>query len=386
MGYRPALDGLRAFAVLAVVLFHATSSYSWQYKGGFLGVDVFFVISGCLITLLLLAEHERTGTVSLGAFYGRRALRLLPALVVTLVWVGVAIEVTGWRAGQSYLTSALEALFYVANWASIHGTKSPLGYLTHTWSLSIEEQFYLLWPGILLLLLRRRVSRRHLLAGVVALVALVAVVRAVGWLLVGGLAHYRFFYLSTFTRADCILVGVALGIAVTDDRLLARLRWADRTVVAVVAAAALVVITFTTRVVSGWYYLGGATLVAVLAAVLVAHGLRRDSGPVSTVLTWQPLVHVGRRSYGLYLVQLPVIAFLSRINNEHLHARGGVFVLMAVAASLVVAELSWSVVERPFLRLKDRRLEPPRADVVPVRDEEDWVAPVGVVPSGEAAR
>ena len=386
MGYRPALDGLRAFAVLAVVLFHATSSYTWQYKGGFLGVDVFFVISGCLITLLLLAEYERSATVSLRAFYGRRALRLLPALVVTLVWVGVAIEVTGWRVGQSYLRSALEALFYVANWASLHGTKSPLGYLTHTWSLSIEEQFYLLWPGVLLLLLRRRVSRRHLLGVVVGLIALVALGRAVAWLVADGPAHYRFFYLSTVTRADCILVGVALGIAVTDERVMARLRWVDNKAVAVLAAAALVGITFATRVVSGWYYLGGATLVAVLAAVLVAHGMRRDSGPVATVLTWGPLVHVGRRSYGLYLVQLPLIVFLSRINNEHLHVGGIAFVLLAVAASLVAAELSWTLIERPFLRLKDRRLEPPRADVVPVTGEHEWVAPAGVVPSGEAAR
>ena len=386
MGYRPALDGLRAFAVIAVVLFHATSSFSWQYKGGFLGVDVFFVISGCLITLLLLAEHERTHTVSLPAFYGRRALRLLPALVLTIVWVGVAIEVTGWRGGQSYVKSAVEALFYVANWASLQGAKSPLGYLTHTWSLSIEEQFYLIWPGVLLLLLRRRVSRRHLLAGVTALIALVVVVRAAGWLAVGGVAHYRFFYLSTVTRADCILVGVALGIAVTDDRLRARLRWADSTAVAAAAAGALVLVTFTTRVVSGWYYLGGATVVALLAAVLVAHGLSRDSGPVASVLAWKPLVHVGRRSYGLYLVHLPLIVFLSRANNEWVHARGSVFVLAAIVASLVAAEASWTLVERPFLLLKDRRLEPPRADVVPVRDEQPWVAPAGVVPSGEAAR
>ena len=165
LGYRPALDGLRGVAVLAVMVYH-----SGLIRGGFLGVDVFFTLSGFLITTLLLEEYARTGTLAIGRFYIRRALRLLPALVAFLIfWGGVIltrIPSEYWSVLGGYL---LGVLGYVANWLYIYWR--PLGVFSHTWSLAIEEQFYLVWPVLLFLLLRWVRRAPWIVAGLLAAAA-----------------------------------------------------------------------------------------------------------------------------------------------------------------------------------------------------------------------
>jgi peptidoglycan/LPS O-acetylase OafA/YrhL len=215
-----ALDGMRAVAVMVVIL-HA--GLSWL-PGGFLGVDVFFVLSGYLITTLLLTELDRTGRVNLTAFWARRARRLLPALLV-LVAVVSAVSPMVLPPTETALIrdDALSALAYVANWRMIsRGTDyfaqtaapSPL---QHTWSLAIEEQFYLLWPLVLLLLLRWRPGRRQGLVAVVAIAVLGAVASvAAGWLLADAGSNLNRVYFGSDTRAVSILVGVGLaGILAT---------------------------------------------------------------------------------------------------------------------------------------------------------------------------
>src|SRR2546423_14352200 len=203
--YRPALDGVRALAVTAVLLFHGGVSF---LPGGFLGVDAFFVLSGYLITSLLLAERAETGRIRLGAFWARRARRLLPALLVVIMVVAVAgryllpdVEVTLLR------WDAFAALAYVANWRMIYrGTDyftqtSAPSPLQHTWSLGIEEQFYWLWPVLVLLLLR---SRRAIFAFSV-LGATVSAVLALT------LHDTNRVYFGTDTRAQALLIGCALA-------------------------------------------------------------------------------------------------------------------------------------------------------------------------------
>jgi len=200
LGYRPALDGFRGVSILAVMLYN-----TGILTGGFLGVDMFFVLSGFLITSLLLDELASTGHVSFRAFYVRRALRLLPALAPLVVIAGGAMIV--WDPSLGTVGFVLSVIFYTANWAIVYGL--PQGLLGHAWSLAIEEQFYAIWPPLLLLLVRMVRRRWALLLIVVAAVGLAVA--------------YRFTIMSTPTRmariyvgldahADPVLVGCALGI------------------------------------------------------------------------------------------------------------------------------------------------------------------------------
>ena len=156
MGYQPGLDGLRAISVIAVILYHA--GFGWM-PGGFLGVEVFFVVSGYLITSLLIEEREKSGGVRLRQFWLRRARRLLPALFAVLITVGVWVALFGTAQQQSDLhRDYLPAIFYVANWGQIFGGAQYFGNfspLRHVWSLAVEEQWYLLWPLAFVLITRR---------------------------------------------------------------------------------------------------------------------------------------------------------------------------------------------------------------------------------------
>jgi peptidoglycan/LPS O-acetylase OafA/YrhL len=353
MRYRPVLDGLRGVFVLAVLYFHAAETYpNLRYPGGFLSVDVFFVISGALITILLLAEHDRTGRISLTAFYGRRALRLFPALLATVAWLTVVVAGFGLSKGQSFARSAAETLLYVANWAELAGAN--LGYLTHTWSLSIEEQFYLVWAVLLVVLLKHGVRRERLLAGAVAAVVVIWVVRAAVVLTLHPNPN-RYLYLNTFARADTIAAGVALGITATVPAVRARLRVLDSAAAA--AAGLLVVLAISTFALirDEWIWIWGYPVVIVCVVVVVGHGLRRDTGPVVGVLGSSPLVWLGRRSYALYLIHLPVLQLWGRVVG-HDTWHGAAYIGSGAAVSIAGAALSWRYVEQPFLALKNRRL------------------------------
>ena len=207
----PGLDGLRAVAVAAVLLFHA--GFHWM-PGGFLGVDVFFVLSGFLITSLLLREFERSGRISLRSFWARRVRRLFPALLVLLAAVSVYAGLAGADGRRPLSLDGLAALGYFANWRFVFSHQGyfartgPPSLLQHTWSLSIEEQFYVVWPLVLALLLRRRRPRRAVLA--VALTGAVASAVAMALLAPGG-DHSRAYYGSD-THAQGLLIGAALAV------------------------------------------------------------------------------------------------------------------------------------------------------------------------------
>ncbi len=351
--YVPGLDGLRGLAVIAVVAFHAD-----RLRGGFLGVDLFFVLSGFLITSLLLAEHGSTGHIGLRAFWGRRARRLLPALLVVLTAVLVVTLLVGDARDLARLRAdGLATLFYVANWEAIRsgadywahfGSPSPL---RHTWSLGIEEQFYLLFPlvavGLLVLLGRRRPA-----LGLGAACAVLAAI-SVGLLVHGELAGVdrSRLYLGTDTRMASILIGAGLACAIGAVGHVPAGR--PRRLLEAVAAVALVGLVVSWFVVDGqqrFVYAGGLALLALGAAAVIAAVTHPDPGPVHRVLAWRPLVAVGLVSYGLYLWHWPVFVFLDR-RRVGLDGLPLLAVQLAVTAALTVA--SYHLVEQP---IRQRRL------------------------------
>ncbi|MEM9467038.1 MAG: acyltransferase family protein [Actinomycetota bacterium] len=358
--YQPALDGLRAVAVIAVILYHL--DLEWM-SGGFLGVDTFFVLSGYLITSLLLVEYETTGTVSLRDFWVRRAKRLLPAALLLLLVVAVyswAVAPTD-RLG-TIRGDSLATLAYVANWrfilddASYFELWSEASPLRHMWSLAIEEQFYVLWPLIVLGLLRAGRGRPTALtiscllgtAGSVVLMAVLADVdrsRA---------------YFGTDTRAHTILVGALLAI------LLRRAPTPSATATRAVhaaGAAAIVLVGVAFVIVDDAdiaFYRGGSLAFSVLVAVVITAGVSNHSSLVASLLDRSALRWIGQISYGLYLWHWPMIVWLT---PERVGTDGFGLDTIRVVATFACTIVSYRMVEQP---IRHRRTRPSRvARVVP---------------------
>jgi peptidoglycan/LPS O-acetylase OafA/YrhL len=349
-GYRPGLDGLRALAVLAVIAFH--DDYAWA-KGGFLGVDTFFVLSGFLITTLLLLEWKRNATVDLVAFWGRRARRLLPALLLVVCFVGLYSHfvVLPWER-HSVRSDMLASLFYVANWHFVAAGQSyfelfsAASPLRHMWSLAIEEQYYLVWPIVVLVCLRVTRGSLRLLAGVCA-VATVASMLAMRAQFVAS-DPTRAYY-GTDTRVQTILVGAMLAVLFVARPPGPRLR----RVLTIASVPALVTVFAAWHFASAtgaWYYRGGALAFAATAAVVVA-GVSQP-GVTSTALSVPPLVWIGRISYGLYLWHWPINVWLvpSRVPLDTLALNA-----LRLAVTFVAATLSYFLVEQP---IRARRFRP----------------------------
>ena len=357
---RPALDGIRALAVVGVVAYHLGGGEGSPVRGGFLGVDVFFVLSGYLITGLLLDEQRRRGRIDLAAFWFRRARRLLPALLLVVVavsaWVWWSQPPETWPARRADL---LWTLGYAANWHLAATSQDYFaGYdgaspVMHTWSLAIEEQFYLVWPllvvaGAALAAGRlggaaRRLGApaRRLGVGSVA----VAVLASASWLAAAwSPAHASQAYYGTPGRAQELLIGalVALALPAGVPRRLA-------SVLAATGGLGLVVAMALMPAHGPLYFRGGALAVAGLTALLVAGVEAAPASPAGRALALRPVAALGVVSYGVYLWHWPVLVALP------LPAAGGPAdtLRLQTARVLLVAALtaaSWLLVERPALR------------------------------------
>ena len=354
LGYVKGLDGIRAFAVAAVMAFHAGVTH---VTGGFLGVDAFFCLSGFLITSLLLGEARHSGTIRLGAFWARRARRLLPALLLVLCFVGLY----AWLAAPpgSYPGLRLDSfatLLYVANWHFIlEGSSyfqaalapSPL---THTWSLAIEEQFYLVWPIVVLGLVKLRRSPVAVLA--VAVVGSLASTAWMAWLHRAGGDPTRLYY-GTDTHAMTMLVGAALAaslaiVARRRDPSTLRARGAAGVVVQLVGlggAAVLAVMALKVTGTTPLLYKGGFLLAGVATAGIILSVVTAGRGPLAVFLGLGPIRFVGRISYGLYLWHYPMFLWL---DHERTGLYGVRLLAIRVGATFVVAVASFFLVERPI--------------------------------------
>jgi peptidoglycan/LPS O-acetylase OafA/YrhL len=357
LGYRPALDGVRAVAVVAVMLFHGTlvPGAPFRVDGGFFGVDVFFVLSGFLITTLLVEEYQRSERISLSSFYARRALRLLPALalVLAVVFVYSSLDLSDGVAHLVHVEALWTAL-YGLNWYFVveHNPLLTLLHLGHAWSLSIEEQFYLVRPIVLLGLLRLRLSAKLLVT--TALVGAAASAVAMAVVARNGLAGEFHALYGTDTRAQALLLGAALGLAAVNGML--PVRTATRAAVRVAgwAAAALLLLVFAGAFGSrsgSFLENGGYTLVALAAVALLAQLLLVPRGLIARSLAWTPVRAVGRISYGLYLWHLPLFLVL---DEERTGLSFWPLLIVRFVATFAAATASFFLVERPALRLKRR--------------------------------
>lgn len=348
----PGLDGLRALAVVAVLLFHLHAAW---LPGGFLGVDVFFVISGFLITTLLVREHARTGRVDLRGFWLRRARRLLPALLLVVVGSTLAARLVEGDLLVGIARQTLGALTFSTNWLEIaagsdyfHATSPQL--LMNLWSLAVEEQFYLLWPVMVLLLVRvvRRRRRRLLLPLALGLGSAVLMATRLD-----PLAPTRVYY-----GTDTHLVGLMLGAALAFAYAAPHRAWTRtpawghlRRPLTAWSLVVLFTLMVLAREDSAFTFRAGIPLAALATAVLV---LRVVSSPgrLREVCTARPVVWVGERSYGIYLWHWPVILVLGAL--WPIAPGGAAFVasrVLCVVMTLALAEASHRWVETPVRRL-----------------------------------
>ncbi|MBV5302654.1 MAG: acyltransferase [Chlorobium sp.] len=341
--HNPALDALRGIAVTFVFLFHA---HIKGFSGAFIGVDIFFVLSGFLITLLMLLEHEAKGSISLPKFYMRRVLRLMPGLVVMLLTFLVVIFLRFHDAATRlhHLQDALIALFYAANWTRALELNRP-DMLGHTWSLATEEQFYLLWPLFMLLLLPLTKGFRTLL--IAALLLLSWAWRV--YLLFEG-ASWNRLYNGLDCRADMLLAGCLLAALWHGGYLDG---WRRSPIVSkillVAACIALVAISGSVDWQQPPLYLWGYAVIALATAIVILEIVSLPKGLFSRLLSRKWLVWSGKISYGIYLWHYPVILLLDGvIPNNNLRA------FIAALITLLLAVLSWYGVEQPFLQLKQR--------------------------------
>jgi peptidoglycan/LPS O-acetylase OafA/YrhL len=319
--------------------------HSGLTRGGFLGVDMFFTLSGFLITSLMLEEHAATGTISVSAFYLRRALRLLPALFAFLAVWGifflVSLPTTYWSLVGTNL--ALVAL-YVANWAGIwwYG----LGIFGHTWSLAIEEQFYFVWPLAILLLIRG-VRRPTRIAWMLLVVAAASVIWRFDLALAG--ASVRRIYWGTDTHADGLLIGAALAFLVSGGRL-ARF---SRGLAAAGRASAVALVALLAVAPQVPAYTFGITVPVALSTAVIVLDVLDGRSWLARVLETRALVGIGRISYGLYLWHFPVFSKLGalRLPGEHAPYER---TALAWAATFAIALASYFLIERRALAYKDR--------------------------------
>jgi len=406
----PGLDGIRAFAVLAVIAFH--SGFSW-IPGGYYGVDAFFVLSGFLITSLLVTEWRESGTVALGRFWARRARRLLPALFVLLIAIGIVVALWPSVLNTTHLlASAVAATFYVANWHFVAGhanyftAVSQPSPLLHTWSLAIEEQFYLVWPLVVLAVLRGRRARPAVdepavddsaagsdegdlsggsgvipvagQPGAAVTVAAPSVDEGAGGpagaperarrlevllaiSIVGALASALLMavitpvgsdptraYYGTDTRAQGLLVGAAVALAFA--------RWGSvRGARARGALAGVAVLGVLVTALLWWRvpetsplaFHGGFLLASAAAAAVVAGAVQAPRSPVALALGWGPVRALGRISYGVYLWYWPVLLVMT---GSRVHLDGWPLFGARVAVTVAIAAASYHLVELPVRR------------------------------------
>ena len=363
--YQPALDGLRALAVLGVLLYHARVSWA---PGGFLGVDAFFVLSGFLITSLLVDEWRKRGRIDFRAFWARRARRLLPALVLVVIAVGTyALFVARPDELGRIRGDTFGSLLYVANWRQLFessyfaqlATPSPL---RHTWSLGIEEQWYLVWPLVLVLVLRVTAGRRWAVIGITTALAIgSAVLMAV--LFDPGGDPSRVYY-GTDTRAQALLLGAALALLLARPRQRSRRRRprassGAASLIALECAGILAVVYLGwlwTHVAdtSTWLYTGGFLVEGVAVAVLIIAATRPYSPILGPVLSVAPLRAIGWISYGLYLWHWPVYVYLTPARTG---LDGAELLVVRLAVTFALAMASYRLVEQP---IRHRTMSRPR--------------------------
>jgi peptidoglycan/LPS O-acetylase OafA/YrhL len=343
---------------------HAHLPYA---AGGFLGVEAFFALSGFLITSLLLAEFERFGSISLRRFYLRRFLRLYPALVLLLL-VGGAATLLIPALPRANLTSVPFILLYVANWLQLLSRSPfPLGYYANTWTLAVEEQFYLVWPAIGIACLAWRRGTRPLLLVALAIATFSLVARATAVATPDGAGAYGTDGVAFELMFGC-MTALLLRTSPRDGAIARAATWLAWPAVGVMAA----VILLDAKVVGSSHprfdpgQAAGHAVFTLAACVAIAHLYRSPGAVMARIASLWPLVWIGRISYGLYLWHYPLFLFVQK--NVPIHSLK-LQVGTEVGLTFAVAIGSYFLLERPLLRLKRR------FGTIPASDDSRWSNP-----------
>lgn len=354
LGNRPPLTGIRAFVIATILVFHSNFS---TWPGAWASISVFFVLSGFLITSMLMGEHARTRSINIGHFYARRALRLLPPLFITVGLLALyAAFVFIPDAGQRVWGDVLAAVFYYADFRSATGHEPLLGYLAQAWSLSIEEQYYVIWSLLLMAAMglgRRRAAYAVAISGVAASLGFACWTIMTAPRFTQAVANQVYFGFGS--RADALFVGCILGLVATGGHLNrphAWLRWAS--VAAAVASSAvlawvIVEIPYNTRPALLWWL----PVSIVASAFLILYFVVCPRGWGSRFVGLAPFVLVGNLTYTIYLVHWPVYVALSPLTTGM-----SFWPLEAIRLAIIfgIALTSWYLVERPLMRWRRRAL------------------------------
>ncbi|MEP7114129.1 MAG: acyltransferase [Ilumatobacteraceae bacterium] len=353
LGFVPELDGVRGLAIIAVM---STHLMNWLFPGGALGVDLFFVLSGYLITSLLVKEWSDTDRIDLRAFWMRRILRLLPALSVYVVAAAAGAVIVG----ESVRTAGLAAVFsvfYLGNIVRAAGLAFPPS-MNHLWSLAIEEQFYLVWPMVFVLIRRRATRRASLIIGVVVSIVVFTAWRTVLWAAGAGETRLR---IAPDTRADVLLFGCLVGLLMSWN-LLPRLLDTRPVRLALWPAAVFMIVFLFIGGRNGrpvWAY----TAIGVASVVLLLNVLNPERVRVRAFMRWRPLVFLGSISYALYLWHLFVLVVAERVLST---TNTLILTVVAVPLSICIAVLSGVIIERPFRQMRNRYAPKSRVIGVPL--------------------
>ncbi len=353
--YIPALDGIRTLAVFAVFFYHLNLPLS---NGGLSGVTVFFVLSGYLITSLLTKEYQRCGTIKLGAFWLRRVKRLVPAIILVILTTAALCTIFNHVLLTKMRPDIIPSLFFVNNWWQIfhdlsyfeaQGSPSPL---TTFWSLAIEEQFYLLWPPLILLLFKLRISKAFIVKIVLALAIISACLMA---LLYSPDADPSRAYYGTDTRAFSLLLGAAaaflfpasaLGVE-GDGPFATRLSPLHLNIAGAISLVAIVISFMFLDGYSPFLYRGGMVLVSLFSVILIV-SVSAQSSWLAPAFALRPLTWLGERSYGIYLWHYPILLLMiprNVANSVPLHLICAVIIL-----TIIISALSYRFVENPIRR------------------------------------
>lgn len=351
-GHFPVLDGLRGIAVITVMCYHLeflVPSLHTVVKGGFLGVDMFFVLSGFLITSILVKEHDQNGKISLKNFYIRRTLRLMPAFwvfLITLFFLGKYILPANEAAVIYDNNNFVYAAVYLMNWHHAAGGVLT-GNLNHTWSLAIEEQFYIIWSLVLVKAFAEARSRKQIAAGTAFFIILLITQRAIRAALG---ASIDVLYYSTDTRIDALLIGCLASMLycwkLIPSRIFSSDAFARVSYMAVIVAFAIFIGFFHEDL--SLYY-GSLSMFSAAVAVMILWLITHKNTVVHKFLEFKPLRWLGLISYGLYLWHYVFYEFAkSRFENVPVQ------IFVALSLAFVVSSLSFYLIEKPILKIKKR--------------------------------
>lgn len=355
LGNRPPLTGIRAIGVSLVLIFHSNFK---TLPGSWVALGVFFVLSGFLITAMLAGEQQRTGTISLKKFYTRRAVRLLPPLLIAVTLLGIyALIVPVGNAANRLWGDAAAAIFYFSDYRSAFGHEPFLGFMAQCWSLAVEEQFYLIWA--ILMVVALRVGNRTL-AYVLAVTGIVVcaanrvsiVLDAPHWNShVAGRVYYAFD-----TRADALFLGCLIGLLATGGHLGGWKPWSMRalTVLAALSTAVMVWIILNVGLAARSLPLWWLPISELASAAIIVYFVVKPRGLGSRIIGWRFFVLVGNMSYTIYIVHWPVYVAISPFT-----VRWSYWTTELVRLSIILpfAAASWYLMERPMTRWRRRALD-----------------------------